>query len=213
MINRNSIGIAIFCYNREKHIKIVLEKIFSITESSEFEIYIFSDGSKNLTDIDNVTKVRSHLLQYTNKENLTVIKRDKNFGLSKNIILGVSFVLKKHEAIIVLEDDVVPNENFLKFMHEMLNNYKENMEVFHISAWSVGLDTPNTEIFFADRMLCSGGWGTWSNRWVYFNRDVNIYKKVSPTLLKNFDKSPSLGYIEQLKDNYLGWNSAELRNV
>ena len=66
MISISSIGIAVFCYNKPNHIKIVLDKLLSIPKSSALNIYVFSDGYRDLADIDGVTKVRSHFSKYTN---------------------------------------------------------------------------------------------------------------------------------------------------
>lgn len=50
--------------------------------------------------------------------------RKNNMGLAKNIILGVTKVLSIKKKAIILEDDILVSENFLKFMNLCLNKYE-----------------------------------------------------------------------------------------
>jgi len=79
-------------------------------------------------------------------------------------------VLEKHEAAIVLEDDIVTSPYFLKYMNLTLNYYKERKSVFSVS----GVTLPEKkfslpydyayDVFTSYRQLNSG-WGTWADRW------------------------------------------------
>ena len=42
-----------------------------------------------------------------------IILRNKNYGNANNIISGVSYVLKKHNSAIILEDDLEISNKFL----------------------------------------------------------------------------------------------------
>merc|ERR1711991_64283 len=94
--------IALFVYNRPLHVKSVIKALKKNYLASLSELIIFSDGPKNVNDHYKVHKVRSYLKKIKGFKKIKIIEREKNFGLSKNIINGVTAVLGKHKKIIVL---------------------------------------------------------------------------------------------------------------
>ena len=56
-------------------------------------------------------------------KHITIIERNKNFGLSASIITGVTEIVQKYGKVIVVEDDLIVNPNFLAFMNEGLKKY------------------------------------------------------------------------------------------
>ena len=80
--------------------------------SKDTIIYIFSDGWKSLSDKNDVEAVRKYLKKIKIFKKITIIERSKNLGLSKNIISGVSEILKKYKSVIVIEDDLILDRFF-----------------------------------------------------------------------------------------------------
>jgi len=56
--------------------------------------------------------------------------------LAKNITRAVTEVVEKHGKVIVLEDDIVTSNNFVKFMNDALDYYVHENKIWHISAHS-----------------------------------------------------------------------------
>lgn len=71
-------------------------------------IYLYVDGPREncSSDFRNQEKIREHLLQIHNEIFILSQFRKENLGLSKNIKDAISTTLQKHEAVVVLEDDV-----------------------------------------------------------------------------------------------------------
>ena len=107
-------AIAIFVYDRSYHASKVLEALKDNTILPE-KLFIFQDGMKTETDQCEWKKVNSLItdIDWCEKE---IIVSEYNKGLACSIVSGVSYVLKNYEAIIVLEDDCVPMQNFVGFM-------------------------------------------------------------------------------------------------
>ena len=97
-----------------------------------------------------------------------------NYGLSKNIIQGVSEILKKFKKIIVLEDDLIVNRYFLKFMNEGLTLYEKNKKVASIHGYVYPIKDIKNKIksntFFIKGADC-WGWATWKRAWINFDSD------------------------------------------
>jgi len=101
--------------------------------AQESELFIFSDGWKNEDDKPKVLEVRDYLKTIDGFKKVTIIEKDKNWGLANNIIDGVSKIVNEYDKVIVLEDDLMTSPYFLKYMNEALKRYKDEEKVMHIS--------------------------------------------------------------------------------
>lgn len=199
--------IAIFIYNRPQKIKDLLNSLKENNGFDKHKYYIFSDGPKN--ELDNQAVINSRILirDFFKKINYEIICREKNIGLSKSIISGVSFVLDKHENIIVLEDDLILNKNFLIYMNSALEKYTNQTNVFSICAHMFNSKEVNSlDEFFFLKNISSWGWGTWKNRWNGFNEFLNddIKIKFSKSEKFNFNLENSYPFYKILKKTMKG---------
>lgn len=172
--------IALFVYNRPKHLKKTLNSLKKNPETRMSTIYIFSDSFKNkdLLNKKKVEEVRKIIKKINFFKKKIIIERKKNFGLKKNILTGISSVLRKHSNIVILEDDLIVSKFFLKYMNEALVKFKNFKRVWHISAWNYDIKENNYEkdAFFITNMNC-WGWGTWKDRWIKLNTKSKYYIK------------------------------------
>ena len=125
-------AICLFVYNRSHHTSKVLKSLCECKNFEKFRLYIFSDNFKSSKKNDKfeVNLVRNKILEFKKKNKNIFIKFSKiNLGLYKNLTKGISYVLTKHSSVIVLEDDLVLNNNFLNFMLNSLKKFK-NKKLF-----------------------------------------------------------------------------------
>ena len=158
--------IAIFSYNRIDHLKKSLESLQKNTLAPQSDLYIFSDGAKNADDINKIEQIREYLKSITGFNKVNLIYSKENKGLANSIIQGVSEVLKHHDRIIVLEDDLLLSKDFVEYMTNALDYYRNSEKVFSISAYCapINIKNYNQDVFFF-RRINSWGWATWKNRW------------------------------------------------
>lgn len=173
--------IIIFSYKRLNSLKKLIKSIKSNKDYQLHKFYIFSDSFKKKNDKKYVNRVRL-FCKKINFKNKKIIFRKKNLGLAKNIISGVSQVIKIHGCAIVLEDDLIVGKSFLQFMNNSLNKYKNKKKVWHITGWSHNLNVLNKkeQVYFNKHMIC-WGWATWADRWRNFEKNphkiINNWKK------------------------------------
>lgn len=170
--------ILLFCYKRLEVLKNTINALLKNPESIHSDLYIFSDGYKNDQDRSAVEMVRAYIYQITGFRNVFVIADEKNKGLAKSIISGVSKVFETHERVIVMEDDLITSSNFLAFMNHYLSVYEHELKVFSISGYSFDLGKPKRypyEIYFINRGW-SWGWATWKDRWDTVDWNVSDYQ-------------------------------------
>ena len=178
MYIENLAPIVVFTYNRLWHTKQTIEALQKNDLAEESELYIFSDGPKNKDSSNEVNDVREYIKKIDGFKKITIIERDKNWGLARSIIDGVSTVVNEHGKLIVLEDDLVTSPHFLSFMNANLSLYKDNQKVGSISGYIPHIK--NLPDLFFLKFGTSLGWGTWKRVWNTCEFDENI-------LLSKFD--------------------------
>ena len=197
--------ICLFAYNRLEETTLTVDALKRNNLASKSELYIFSDGAKDPKGQSKVLKVRKYLNSITGFKSITIVESENNKGLANSIINGVAEVLKKHEKVIVLEDDLITSPNFLDFMNQSLDFYKLEERVQSISAYSFSLNEKyrDMDVYFHMRPF-SWGWGTWKNRWNenIFNKEL-IEKEIlnNKSILKIFNKKCGEDISQMLLDS------------
>ncbi len=171
--------VVLFVYNRSDQLNIVLEELEKNKEVGETDLYIFSDGPKRSVDEIKVQMVRNIIDEYSERsrfKSLTIYKAEKNNGLAKSIIEGVSKVIEKHGKIIVLEDDLMVSDDFLQYMNNALDYYEEEKRVGAISAFALPIkQIDSVDTLYKSRTGNSYGWATWENVWKDVEWDLTAF--------------------------------------
>lgn len=159
--------ICLFTYNRLLETKKTISALRDNYLAADSDLYIFSDGYKDGKSKQKVEDVRNYLRTIDGFKSISLIESRENKGLANSIISGVTGIVKKHGKVIVVEDDLITSANFLDFMNQALNYYKEKQKVFSIAGYSVKVNLPenyNSDVFLRGRPT-SWGWATWNDRW------------------------------------------------
>ena len=128
---KNLSPIVLFVYNRPWHTQQTIEALQKNTLASDSELFIYSDGEKNIKDRDKVEEVKKYIKTIHGFKRLIIIERKENFGLADSIINGVAEIVNQYGRIIVLEDDLVTTPYFLKYMNR-------TREIFQLNTNQIG---------------------------------------------------------------------------
>jgi hypothetical protein len=195
--------IILFVYNRPWHTRQTLEALQNNLFATESELFIYSDASKNTETQKYVDEVRSYIEGVSGFKKVSIIKREKNWGLSNSIIDGVTNIIAKYGKIIVLEDDIVTSPYFLKFMNEALINYEDEEKVWHVSGWNYPLETGGLDDIYLWRLMNCWGWGTWSSKWKYYAKDIDkTIKEFSKSDIHKLNMDGSHNFFKQVTANH-----------
>ncbi|CAA6814290.1 MAG: sugar transferase [uncultured Campylobacterales bacterium] len=165
--------IVLFVYNRFEHTVKTLQSLQKNELANQSELFIYSDAPKDETAFGEVYRVREYIKTIDGFKKVTIIQRDKNWGLANSIIDGVTKIINQYGKIIVLEDDLVTSPYFLKFMNEALEYYENSQDIWHISGWNYPIQTTNTENVFCWRLMNCWGWATWAKKWNHYEKNVS----------------------------------------
>ena len=164
---KNKPPLALFCYNRPEHLARTISSLLSCEYSDSYNLHIFSDGPKDTHDRLKVDQVRKIIWETVGFKSVKVYESERNRGLANSVIDGVSTVLRENHSAIVLEDDLVFDKFFLKFMTDALIQHEEDPSIFSVSGFSPidvsDIAFPN-ETYLSPR-IHSWGWGIWAPEW------------------------------------------------
>ncbi len=162
--------IALFVWNRIDHPMQGIKNLLQNSEAKYTDLYIFSDGPRYIDDEEKIKSLRNKLHKIHGFKSVTVFERKTNYGLAINLIDGISRILETNDSVIVLEDDILVNTNFLAFMNQCLQKYKNNKEIFTIQATTGDPDNVSDVITRVHPNCC--GWAIWKDRWALYERNV-----------------------------------------
>ncbi len=98
---------------------------------------------------------------------------DLNLGCRHRLSSGLDWVFAQCEEAIILEDDCLPCPSFFSFCTAMLERYRDNPQIMHVSGnnFQDGRLRGAGSYFFS-RYTHSWGWASWRRAWRHY--DVNI---------------------------------------
>lgn len=201
--------IVLFTYNRPWHTRQTVEALQKNELASESELFVYSDAPKNKQAAEAVAEVRNYIKEIRGFKNVTVIERDKNWGLANSIIDGVTTIVNRYGSIIVLEDDLVTSPYFLRFINEALDLYESEEKVVSIHGYIYPVQSKLPLTFFLRGADC-WGWATWKRGWELFEKDARklLNALEEKKLTKLFDFNGAYGYTRMLKDQIAGRNNS-----
>ncbi len=169
------IPVVLFAYARPAHLARTLA---ALRENRVPLICAFADGAKGTSDASAVGDVRA-LLRSVDWCELRLVEREKNLGLGRNVLAGVTAVAAQHEAFIVWEDDLIAVPGTYAWICAALRNYADDARVMSVSAWTHPRVTPadvGDAPYFDARAEC-WVWGTWARSWRGMN-DASAREKM-----------------------------------
>ncbi len=173
---RSLAPIVYFAYNRPDHTLQTLEALSHNLLAGESALWIYIDGpkenagSETLANIEAVKKIAAQK-KWCGIVNIVIA--EKNKGLFRSIVEGITETVNRFDKVIVMEDDVLVSKGFLKYMNDALDRYENTSEVMHISGFSRAefgsVDIKETTYFY-NHTTC-WGWATWKRAWDKFTTD------------------------------------------
>ncbi len=209
-MKKNCAPVAMFVYNRLDNVRKTIDCLSKNTLAKDTDLYVFSDGGKDEKSWKAVAQVRQFFKEMPAfMKSLTLVERPENFYLERNIIEGISQVLRDHGAVIVLEDDVCTSPYFLQYMNDALNYYKNEKKVMHISGFT-NLNVPEKGDVYFTHHMAGWGWATWADRWnvhfVHFNSRDEALRNMTDEKLNQMEYGGNFHCLQSLDRTPIPWD-------
>ncbi|MDX6617028.1 MAG: hypothetical protein QOD60_2119, partial [Solirubrobacterales bacterium] len=95
-----------------------------------------------------------------------------NLGCRLRVSSGIDWVFEQAEEAILLEDDCLPDPSFFGYCEELLDHYREDERVMHISGDNLCFGRRGDASYYFSRFPHIWGWATWRRAWDKY--DLNV---------------------------------------
>jgi hypothetical protein len=211
-INKEDVAIVLVGYNRPNLLE---QRILEISRFNPAHLYIYIDGgaSQHMAEFDSVKNIARELFD---KQVLRIEHSAVNLGISLNVTRAISKVLKLHNYMIFVEDDVKLSEKFFENMLNGLNHQIQYNLTGVVSGYSSRFGVSKKNKWFKQGIPNFWGWACSAKTWDGFKLDlteINLLQELSKSytwhtllpweksyLLKSFTKvkrSPSYSWDPQ----------------
>ena len=164
--------IALFVYNRPAHLIRTLSSLQANLLAGDSHLHVFSDGPKDIDDIQAVEEVRNVIKRVGGFAGISVQEQTGNLGLAQSVIKGVTELSDTYGRVIVLEDDLIVAPGFLTFMNQALERYADVSRIMQVSGYMFPISQAvKLGDVFLSRKPASWGWATWKRAWSHFSHD------------------------------------------
>lgn len=201
--------VALFVYKRLDHARRTVGALQRNLLAQDSDLIIFSDAAKRQESEAQVQAVRDYIRTISGFRSVTIIERERNFGLAASIFDGVTRICDEWGRIVVLEDDLVTAPHFLNYMNDALDCYADDERVIAVHAYMFPIVGALPETFFLRDPGC-WGWATWKRGWkMYDSNGASILAKIREQRReKEFDLDGSYDYIGMLEEQIAGRNQS-----
>ncbi len=205
----NLAPILLFVYNRPEHVERCVASLLANELADHSDLFIYADAARDQASQEAVMRVRSYVRTISGFKSITIIERDENWGLARNVIDGVTTCVNRYGKVIVIEDDLVLAPYFLRFMNDALDAYEDEPRVGHIQACDFTRDKSLPPTFLI-KFTGSWGWATWKRAWQHFNPDGEalLEQLQQRGLTRRFDFNGKYGFTRMLRRQIQGKNNS-----
>jgi hypothetical protein len=100
---------------------------------------------------------------------------DTNLGCGRRPSSGLHWVFEQVEEAIILEDDCVPHPTFFRFCEELLEQYRNDERVMHISGNNFFSQQRMPFSYFFSYYSLAWGWATWRRAFQHYDPEIKLW--------------------------------------
>jgi hypothetical protein len=179
-----------------------------------------SDAPKTKDDEVQIELIRSYIDSIHGFKKVYAINRETNVGSFFSVNLAIDYIFEKSDRLIFIEDDNIVSSNFLAYINDCLEIFKNNHKIFSVCGYNYPINIPasyNKEIYFWPGY---SGWGVglWKEKWseIDWSKDYAIKFLRNPVnLLKSSKIAGHYNYhfLNYVNNNHLAGDVAICLNL
>lgn len=151
-------------------------KVFSrIVDVRPRKLFVIADGPRGGVEEDQEKVERTRKIVEKIDWPCEVLKNysDVNLGCRKRVSSGLDWVFNQVEDAIILEDDCLPDPSFFPFCQELLEKYRNDDRIMHISGDNFQNGIKRSEFsYYFSKYAHVWGWATWRRAWRRYDIDM-----------------------------------------
>ncbi len=165
--------ILLIAWRRPEHLKQVIDAVRKVSPKN---VFVAVDGPREGDGFAEERKLIEQTKIVIDNEidwncELKTLYQERNLGCKIGVSSAITWFFDHVEDGIILEDDCVPNVDFLRFASEMLVKYKDETKVMHIGGVNY-LDLVRPNEYYLSQYGHIWGWATWKKSWQKYQANI-----------------------------------------
>ena len=168
-------------------------KVFeAIRQAAPPKLYIAADGPRpNVSgEAELCQKTREVVKNIDWDCEVKTLFQDENLGCRLGASGAVTWFFSEEPEGIVLEDDCLPEPSFFQYCQEMLEKYRDDKRIMHITGdnFNFGKEIGPYSYYFS-RYPSLWGWASWRRAWDIYDLEMKLWPEArdNQTLYRIFD--------------------------
>jgi len=174
----------------------VTEEVFAeIRKARPEKLFVAGDGPRTEQEKNLCEQARKIVEKVDWECEVKTLFRENNLGCQKAVSSAIDWFFEEIEEGIILEDDCVPSESFWRYCEELLEYYREDARVMHVTGHSYVMPKhiKNDSYYFSAIQFC-WGWATWRRAWRYFDVEMKNYAELERGIKNTFPEKYQQDY-------------------
>jgi hypothetical protein len=153
------------------------ELVFAaIRKAKPKKLLVVADGPRSPEEIEKCDKTRAVINKVDWECEVLTNYSEKNLGCKQRVSSGLDWVFSEVEEAIILEDDCLPAPSFFYFCQTLLERYRDDERVMHISGDNFQSGQSRTEYsYYFSKYTHIWGWASWRRAWKYYDVDMKTW--------------------------------------
>jgi hypothetical protein len=150
----------------------------AIAKAKPRQLFVVADGPRTLEEMEKCQATRAIIEQVNWDCDVQTNFADQNMGLRLRISSGLNWVFEQVEQAIILEDDCLPHPTFFRYCEELLEKYRDDERIMHISGDNFGYQRPIgvEDSYYFSMFAHVWGWATWRRAWAKYDVDMTTWQ-------------------------------------
>ena len=186
-------AVLLVVHRREEETRRVFD---AIAQARPRRLFVAGDGPASAADRDACERTRSVVRQVDWDCEVAYDWSEENLGLDVRVTTAIDWVFRSADSAIVLEDDCLPHQRFFTFCTEMLDRYREDPRIMHVSGECYRAAREGDSSYFFSKYPLAWGWATWSRAWSLHDPQLRTWPRfrLQPEASTLFDSADERHY-------------------
>ncbi|MBD2124682.1 glycosyltransferase family 2 protein [Trichocoleus sp. FACHB-262] len=165
--------VVLIVFNRPDLTRLVFD---AVAQAKPKKLLVVADGPRFLEEAEKCQQARDIIKNITWDCEVLTNFSDENLGCKYRVSTGLDWVFSMVEEAIILEDDCLPTQSFFYFCQTLLERYRYDTRVMHISGnnFQGGKKRTNYSYFFS-KYSHVWGWASWRRAWRHYDVQMSTW--------------------------------------
>jgi hypothetical protein len=186
---------------------LVIQTFPQIKAQQPKQLFIGADGPRTGNENDQVkcAECRDWVMSQIDWDcEVKTLFREGNLGCRVAVSGAITWFFESVSEGIILEDDCLPDQTFFIFCSILLDRFRGNHKIMHISGNNFQNSTQNRPSYYFSKYSHVWGWASWRDRWCKFETSQGDLIDLSD--LSQLDHKERLFWEDQLRNENVMWD-------